>query len=95
MRALWLIPVLALGLSACAAPGPETASPQSPGTEALQGFDVEAMGACVRENANPNELLVLRSGGMPAQQMTNAILQRPETVACLGARGIALPGPPA
>ena len=80
------LPILAiLTLTACAPT--ETTSETSE-----FGVDVDAIGACVRENASPGELEALGAGGDMATDTTATILSRPATQTCLEARGVDLSG---
>ena len=53
--------------------------------------DIEALGACVRANASPDELGAMAQGGDVAKSVTAEILQRPGTTQCIADNQIELP----
>ena len=59
----------------------------------MPGVDVDAIAACVRDNATPAELERLAAGtGAAEQSLTAQIIQRPATLACIQANNAAPSG---
>ena len=82
IRPLVSLSALAI-LTACATTQPQTETSDF-------GVDVDAMGACVKENASPGEMEALAAGGDMATSTTATIIARPATQTCLEARGVDL-----
>ena len=56
---------------------------------------MDAIAACVRENATEGELALMALGGERAQTATAQVLQKPGTLDCLNRAGVQVPGLPA